>query len=1565
MRAEPTASVGVDDAHESATQAPIAIIGIAGRYPQAPDLAAFWENLKAGRDAVTEIPAERWSLHHFYDEDPPRAAATGKSYSKWGGFLDGFADFDPLFFNIAPREALAMDPQERLFLQCAWHAMEDAGYTRATLGDAGRRRVGVFVGVTKTGFELYGPALRARGDALFPHTSFASIANRVSYCLDLSGPSMPIDTMCSSSLTAIHEACQHIRHGECEMAIAGGVNLYLHASTYVGLSSAYMLSRDGRCRSFGAGGNGFVPGEGVGAVLLKRLSDAVRDGDPIHAVIVGSAVNHGGKTNGYTVPNPDAQAALIRDCLRRAGLDARDLGYVEAHGTGTALGDPIELAGLTRAFRADTDATGFCRLGSVKSNIGHLEAAAGIAGLSKIVLQMRHGQLAPSLHAATPNPNLAFDGTPFMLQQSLTHWSRPMSDIHDEIRELPRRAGLSSFGAGGANAHLVIEEYRSDARDGAPSGDVPRTDAVIVLSAKQADRLREAAAQLLAFVTVAGDAASAPDLHEIAHTLQAGREAMDERLAFVASSLDALADRLRAWLAGEGRPLMCHGRVERGSAVLRTLVDDAAFGVTVDQWLDAGLFEKLLPLWVSGYAVDFSRLYRAGAPRRIALPGYPFAKQRYWVDIDSAAPGRDAPAQPVGPDRAGATTADASVADPASRCGETPRVIAMEVSVERATALGDVSGVAASGVAEPGMTTLRPVWVVRAERADAALPSADARVAIVGGNAAQRRAVREHCRAALDWDVADDATVETLLAQLRKRGAGGRLDHLIWFAPPPADARDDAPIAAQRLGVLRLFQLVKALHADGYGDAPFGLTAITARALAVHDGESHDPTHAAVHGFVGSLAGEFPRWRVAALDLDAPGAAPDAQAWRAPVDGSAALREGEWLTRKLVPLYLAGTAAEPYRRQGVYLVIGGAGGLGRAWTRAMIDAYDARVVWLGRSAPDDAPGYLRGDARDAQALDAARRAVLARHGRLDGVIVSTLGAYDRPVEQMSEALFREILSTKVDVAVRVAQCFRDTPLDFVAFLSSMAAFGRAGGMTAYASACAFGDAYARRLALDSAWPVKVVNWGYWNVGGGERIAPALKKLAEQRGVRPIDAGLGLPVLKALLAGALPQIAATRTTQPQWIEQYADDEWVAEAADRHPPAIDDIAAYRHPSAAPGENPLTRQLDDWIVRLLFAQLQALGLFGPTDAPAGAAQLRERAGILDKYDRWWRESLGVLAAHGYLALDGERVAPGARAGVEHARVLAEWRDAQPRFLAQPETRTLAVLVEDCLSQLHAVLRGAMRVTDILFPGGSMDKIAGLYRDNRVCDYFNDVVAGVIDIYIGARARHDPAARIRILEVGAGTGGTTSAVLPSLERWRDRIDAYAYTDLSRAFFHHAKRRYGDAYPYLHYQILDIEAPLAGQGVDPGSYDIVIGTNVLHATRNMRNTLRNAKAALRNNGILIMNEISTKTIFASVLFGLIDGWSLAEDGHWRIPGSPGLFPERWHTLLSQEGYGPVLFPARDQHALGQQIVVAASDGVIRQRGEAPPALAARSASALRPVGQLPAAADAPRDDAA
>ncbi|WP_052729380.1 SDR family NAD(P)-dependent oxidoreductase [Chromobacterium vaccinii] len=600
---------------------PIAIVGLSGRYPQAMDVDAFWQKLRDGEDCVTEVPRERWDWREYYSEDRTKP---GAHYSKWGGFIEGVDEFDPLFFNIPPVDAEYLDPQERLFLQHAWMAVEDAGYSRAALqiprdGDL-PGQVGVYVGVMYGEYQLFGAEASLDGERVGVPVSYASIANRVSYLLNLHGPSMTLDSMCSSSLTAIHLACQDLKSGRAELAIAGGVNVTIHPNKYLILSAGQYISSDGHCQSFGEGGDGYIPGEGVGAVVLKRLSDAERDGNVIYGVIRGSALNHGGKTNGYSVPNPRAQASVIRQALKDAGVEARHVGYIEAHGTGTKLGDPIEIAALTEVFRESTDRRQFCAIGSAKSNIGHCESAAGIAGLTKVLLQMRHRSLAPSLHSARLNPHIDFESTPFIVNQALRPWDAP----EENGRALPRIAGISSFGAGGSNAHLIVAEYIQPAFAGELAG-----PAIVPLSARTGQQLAQKASDLLAYLR---RQEHEPSLSALSHTLQAGREAMDARAAFVVDSLPQLTERLEAFCRGETEIEACfRGDAGRDGDEFASLVRDEDMRETVERWIARGKLERLAEMWTRGLELDWSRLRSGGAGRLISLPAYPFARERYWI----------------------------------------------------------------------------------------------------------------------------------------------------------------------------------------------------------------------------------------------------------------------------------------------------------------------------------------------------------------------------------------------------------------------------------------------------------------------------------------------------------------------------------------------------------------------------------------------------------------------------------------------------------------------------------------------------------------------------------------------------------------------------------------------------------------------------------------------------------------------------------------------------------------------------------------------------------------------
>ncbi|WP_054741571.1 beta-ketoacyl synthase N-terminal-like domain-containing protein [Cellulosilyticum ruminicola] len=601
----------------------IAIVGMAGKYPKSDNLKEYWDNLRNGVDCITEIPKERWDGDLLFDPDKNKQ---GSIYCKWGGFINGVNEFDPLFFNIAPREAEIMEPQERLFLQCVYHTLEDAGYTPQQVRNLqkGNSGVGVYVGVMYEEYQLYGAQHQMKGHQIALSGNPSSIANRISYYCNFNGPSMAIDTMCSSSLTAVHLACRSILQGECEAAIAGGVNVSVHPNKYVMLSQGKFASSKGRCESFGEGGDGYVPGEGVGAIMLKKLSKAVEDGDHIYGVIKATTINHGGRTNGYTVPNPNAQRNLISKALYEAHIDPRTISYIEAHGTGTSLGDPIEITGLSQAFGEYTKDKQFCAIGSAKSNIGHCESAAGIAGITKVLLQMKYKEIVPSIHSKILNPYIDFEKTPFVVQQELTPWKKPIIKENGKDVEYPRRAGISAFGAGGSNAHIIIEEYEDNKEVKTNQLD----EFVIILSAKTEEQLNQKVQDLRNEI----DKYSNEDLMNIAYTLQVGREDMEYRLAFTTSNVAEVKEKLTKFINNDlSADVIYTGRAKKNSSSLKKIMNDEDMKNAIETWIIKRKYDKLISLWLKGIKIDWRKMYVGAAPQKISLPTYPFAKEVYWV----------------------------------------------------------------------------------------------------------------------------------------------------------------------------------------------------------------------------------------------------------------------------------------------------------------------------------------------------------------------------------------------------------------------------------------------------------------------------------------------------------------------------------------------------------------------------------------------------------------------------------------------------------------------------------------------------------------------------------------------------------------------------------------------------------------------------------------------------------------------------------------------------------------------------------------------------------------------
>jgi acyl transferase domain-containing protein len=517
------------DAADAERHEPIAVIGIGCRFPGgADDPESFWSLLRQGVDAIHTVPPDRWSLDDFFDADP---SVPGKMATRSGGFVDGIDQFDHQFFGITPREAASMDPQQRLVLEVAWQALENAGQSPDGLM---AQPVGIFIGAAAPD---YFQLMLRRNDPAAIDAYMASggalsvIAGRLAYFLGTQGPAVVVDTACSSSLVAIHQACRSLRQRESRLAIAGGVGVILLPELTVNFSQARMLSPDGRCKTFDAAADGYVRGEGCGLVLLKRLSDALAEGDRVMAVIRGSAVNQDGRSSGLTVPNGVAQETVIAAALEDARLAPGDIDYVEAHGTGTSLGDPIEALAIARALGTERDPKRPVLVGSVKTNFGHLEAAAGVAGLIKVVLTLEHGELPPSLHFRTPNPHIDWAALPVRVVTARTPWPR---------RDQPRRASVSSFGFSGTNAHVVLEAAPAQPASSENLGDAH----LLVLSARSRRALSSLATQFVDYL------ARNPDVHigDICQTASIGRRHFDVRLGLVASDRTELAAGLTDWI---------------------------------------------------------------------------------------------------------------------------------------------------------------------------------------------------------------------------------------------------------------------------------------------------------------------------------------------------------------------------------------------------------------------------------------------------------------------------------------------------------------------------------------------------------------------------------------------------------------------------------------------------------------------------------------------------------------------------------------------------------------------------------------------------------------------------------------------------------------------------------------------------------------------------------------------------------------------------------------------------------------------------------------------------------
>ncbi|MEG3951071.1 MULTISPECIES: SDR family NAD(P)-dependent oxidoreductase [unclassified Microcoleus] len=1556
---------------------PIAIIGVSGRFPKAANLREFWRNLEAGRDCITEVPLGRWQ-----NESGGRVTP-GK---QWGGFLDDFDCFDPLFFQISPRDARLMDPQERLFLEAAWATLEDAGYSRDRLAELHSERsgggVGVFAGVMWNEYQLF-----RQQTGMLPASWSFSVANRVSHFFDFHGPSVTLDTACSSSLLAVHMACESIRRGDCSLALAGGVNLSLHPDKYQLLGQMQMLSRSGRCRSFGTGADGYVAGEGVGAVALCSLERALENDDIIYGVIRGSAANHNGRTGGYTVPHPRFQARAIESAIRRAGISARQISHIEAHGTGTALGDPIEIAGLTAAFSRHTADGGFCAVSSVKSNIGHLEAAAGVAALIKVLLEMRHKMLVPSLHCLETNPEIRFDSTPFYLQRETAPWT-----VEGE-----RIAGISSFGAGGVNVHLIVSEPPIRSISSLRREEDPHE---IVLSARTPEALRRYAGAMAEALD-----SSDVSLADLAFTLQSRREWMEHKIRFAASSIAECRQRLyaiaqnesphlwngevseiqkstgthvtglptypferqRYWVAetqpaveptyvrtatftGKDQMLRDHrvqSRMVVPAGAFLTMLFDAAGERTSQQWSGLTFLE---PAVVSNEPLEANvalanQVQEGLVYHVVGADGRQFC--RATCVSDSAGTSRiHEPDKTLGSKDSSAMELDAIEIDrlfsrrgieygPSCRLLESIRVEESQAFGRIRAAGGedwaivDAALQVTGALLEPGDQLFVPysvnwLWLdgelasvryIRARRIDRTAESARFEVSATDSQGAVILQLDGVCLRSARWNSGSRDAQSSSLPAGESISPEDRLRYFqpVW-RPLPHVWRTGFPAVAGRGGVaivsavgsipecvreaasiahgsviaesldgskpaavwylaqtgdeaaIALFRLIVNLRKLVPAPEPLELRILTIDAGAVSDNDVPVPGSASVTGLARTVAAENPHWRVCCLDLSSQwlqtGKAKRlVDAFADAFGDSRRFRELSLCTNGIYERVLESVELPQrqmtLRRGGVYAIAGGAGGIGAALAEHFASKTSVRLVLLGRRPLDanirallkrlEKAGseviYLSGDITNIQETARMFETARSRFGSIRGVVHSALVLRDGSLPSLTEADFRAAFEVKVAGSISIDRATRLDKLDFLAFFSSLNSFAGNAGQGNYVAGCSYQDAYAARMRRERP-EVRIFtcNWGYWGETGIV-ASPEYMARMKRQGIGSISTAEGLAAFDRILSSDLAQAAIFKAT-----DAFCGSLGCAESVNAA--SRDAIEAFHKG---------------------FESLELL-------AASGLARAVRAVGESEVIPRLRRLRATILTSSKAVTSDIDESA------LRHSASEG------------PGTAAWLRLLDRCLNQCAAVMRGQVSATEVLFPDGSAELVEAVYKGNPPADRFSKLVAEAI-IH---RARSGASAELRVLEIGAGTGASTKAVL---ERMGTEIGGleYWFTDLSPTLVRAASNSLSRAYPFLKFSTLDIERPeLLGL---PASFDAIAASNVIHATRDIRRSLANIYRLLKPGGLLLLNELTKVSNVLTATFGLTDGWWSFEDESERLPGSPLLSSARWKALLEETGF--------------------------------------------------------------
>jgi acyl transferase domain-containing protein/acyl carrier protein len=1547
----------------------IAIIGIGCRFPGGvSDAEAFWKLLVEGRDAVSEVPADRWNVERFYDPEPGLA---GKSIAKRGGFLDAIDQFDPQFFGISPREAPYVDPQHRLVLETAWEAIEDAGIV---LDFEKGTDIAVYVGISHTDYQvIQGTPFDSSG--ISPHSSTGTAhsiaANRISYCLNLTGPSVGMDTACSSALTAVHAACEHIWTGRGTTALAGGVTVMITPGGFIGFSQASMLSPDGACKAFDADANGFVRGEGAGMVLLKKLSQALADGDPIHGVILGTATNQDGHTNGISLPSPEAQARLVKDACKDAGVNPADIGFIEAHGTGTAVGDPIEAHALAEALCETRPEDQPLAMGSVKTNLGHLETAAGVAGLVKAVLVLKNRQIPASLHFKRPNPNIDLKALKLRIPTELEPFPETTG---------PRMAGVNSFGFGGANSHVIVAEPPERPRQKSPALHGDRHWPVVI-SARSETALRATAWRLSAWIDdhEKGNGSS-PILPDLTYTLGARRNHHQHRLTLVAkTSHEAIAE-LQAFGQGQEAARCRASFTPRRETAARVGFVMSGQG---PQW------------WGMG------RELMANEP-----------VFRHWMEACEKALrpwAKFSLLEELGRDEASSQLHRTEIAQPA--------IFAMQVSlaelwkswgVQPGAIVGhSVGEIAAACVA--GVLTLEQaakVIALRARFMDGCARGAGTMLAVGISEEEAQALILKHDRtasiAAFNGPRSltisgPKASLEAMRQELEAAGAFARfvrVDHPFHHAlmQPAADelvaALQDLKPQTEKVP---FFSTVTGAQVQGAScDAAHWGRGIRQAVLFA-------PAVSALADFGVDVWLEITAHPALSVSIQECLAARNV---KAPVVASARReREHEAILEAAMDLHRAGVeldfkAMTPSRHQLTLPTY--------AWDKAL---------WWNES-PDWREGRLspggRGllDIRLPRAiptwtarLDNRHMAFLKDHKVENHVVFPGAGFVELILEagaqyfegrpfaiedfeirkplilpESTAGLLLEVtydpnertfaIQSKFEQGAawsvhvvgsmrgeRTEAAFNGTtwegaadglqPVDVSQFYDHMsdlglrygdefrgvrelwAANGKAAGRVALSDniSTRAGEYILHPVLLDGALhtfsagaktvedrkarmklPVRFGRILYLrSPGAATRVRASVNQFNDEF----IEGNIGLyddagqPCVLVDGFRAVSMAAARRAAAGGTRDLLYHIDWERTAADETPAPLAPVALEDMRDAAQST------LDEVIAVRGRAKLEATmaaeddlaakqiarGLRGMAAGVAGP-WTPDSLKIAEPMRRVYQHLVNDLARRGLLKVQGDGLVPTDKFDAAADSASAELR----RFLSEhPGHLPEGLLCATTCAELGPILRGEKDAVQVLFSGAGAELLEQFYGDGLFSSHWMAAITRAVQV---AAAKLPEGRGLRILEVGAGTGGLAAYLLPLLQRG---IHSYTFTDVSAGFFPQAGQKLA-AFPEVEYKVLNLEQSPVDQGFEPGSYDFVVGTNVLHAVADVRTSLRYIHDLLAPGGSLVFMDVATPQLWTECIFGLTSGWWHLTDRELR-PDQPLMPREKWEAAMKEVGF--------------------------------------------------------------